>query len=397
LKPAGQRVLYRQPHPATRDDLAASIATITVVRAVQNISVTTDDSSVPDDGDHEDLVEPADSAPRESKNEPEQSPDSPRAEIQLLGGYRLSPGARRSFKRSAEQLRKLMQQVTFRPGMFDGVRRIAQQITLPAEVFESARRIGEQVAGTQQMRDLTDEVAQMQRDSVAQLLATPEWREQFRQLAQTLRRYYAPNWVGVEIDVVTLFDLARAEGISVVWVPRAALVTELLTASDAAVRRQLLTEHAADIVEDCGTALAAVDQPQLEQYRELLSQAVAAHQAGLNGPGQSMSAVVLTALLQWVYDHGELRTVKTSPLRSKGMDDLLLRDVKVALLIEAAVPAVAGSRDKVPDGELGGFNRHDTLHRVADEAYSTPNAMIALLLATGLLAEANVMLADGRL
>jgi hypothetical protein len=79
------------------------------------------------------------------------------------------------------------------------------------------------------------------------------------------------------------------------------------------------------------------------------------------------------------------------------MDDLLLRDVKVALLIEAAVPAVAGSRDKVPDGELGGFNRHDTLHRVADEAYSTPNAMIALLLATGLLAEANVMLADGRL
>ena len=50
-----------------------------------------------------------------------------------------------------------------------------------------------------------------------------------------------------------------------------------------------------------------------------------------------------------------------------------------------------GGRDKLSDEAL------DTLHRVADEAYTPSNAMTALLLATGLLAEADQMLEDGTL
>jgi hypothetical protein len=73
-------------------------------------------------------------------------------------------------------------------------------------------------------------------------------------------------------------------------------------------------------------------------------------------------------------------------------------DIRVAILIEAAVPAVEGGMDKLRDDELPvTFNRHATLHRVAPQAYTKSSALSALLLATGLLAEAEQMLEDGRL
>jgi hypothetical protein len=183
-----------------------------------------------------------------------------------------------------------------------------------------------------------------------------------------------------------------------VWVPRAELVKELLAAPDAAARRDLLVTHVDDIVSDCAEVADREYHPKLVAYAARLRDVVEAHRAGLHAPGQVLAAVVVTALLQWVYGHGELSRVKTSPRRAKDEDEQLLRDLKVAVLIEAAVPAVQGGMDKLSDDKLpDGFNRHATLHRVAARAYTVPNAMCALMLATGLLAEAQQLIKDGRL
>lgn len=69
-------------------------------------------------------------------------------------------------------------------------------------------------------------------------------------------------------------------------------------------------------------------------------------------PGQGLAAVVITALLQWVSGHGELRRVKTSPTRAKDENEQVLRDLKVAMLTEAAVPPVQGGMDKLSDDKL---------------------------------------------
>ena len=107
---------------------------------------------------------------------------------------------------------------------------------------------------------------------------------------------------------------------------------------------------------------------------------------------------MVTALLQWVYKHEQLWKVKKSTLRAKSDDEAVIRDIRVSILIEAAVPAVEGGMDKLRDDELPvTFNQHATLHRVAPQAYTTSSALSALMLATGLLAEAEQMLEDGRL
>ena len=97
-----------------------------------------------------------------------------------------------------------------------------------------------------------------------------------------------------------------------------------------------------------------------------------------------------------MYAHEHLRQVKKSEWRAPSeADELAFRAFKVTVLIEAAVLAIQGGRDALPDEKLDRFNRHDTLHRVADEAYVLP--MTALMLAAGSLAEADQLLTDGSL
>jgi hypothetical protein len=243
-----------------------------------------------------------------------------------------------------------------------------------------------------------DSVLDQLRLSVVPIVNNPQILEAVRQLGATVERYYPLNWTDVDVDPDAALNVAQTEGLPLVWAPRGELVKKLLDAADATTRRQLLQTHAGDIIADCGAVVADVTEQTLREHKARLVDAIRAHEAGLHAPAQAMSAVVITALLQWVYAHQELRNVKASPLRAPQQpDDLGFRLFKVAVLIEAAVPAVQGGRDKLSDKALVQFNRHDTLHRVADEAYELPNAMTALLLATGLLAEAQQMLEDGTL
>ncbi len=127
---------------------------------------------------------------------------------------------------------------------------------------------------------------------------------------------------------------------------------QLLAASDATSRLALLEEHAGEVVDDCTAAIADVDHPRLREHRARLCEALAAYRADVPTAAQALAAVVLTALLQRVYGHEQLKSVRYSALRAKDSDERVLRTLKVSVLIEAAVPAVAGRRDRIPDDEL---------------------------------------------
>lgn len=215
-----------------------------------------------------------------------------------------------------------------------GLRRQLQQISVPRLQLE--------------VPALEQALADMRRQ-ILPVLQSPQLTESLRKIGEAVTRYYPRNWVGVDVDPDAALKLARTEGLPLVWVPRGEFVVDLLSASDIQARRKLLEKHASDIVADCTTAAAEVSHPALQEHRKRLLEATQAHAAGLHGPGQSMSAVVVTALLQWVYDHGQLKKVKSSPLRAPtGADDLAFRLFKVAVLIEASVAAVQGGRDQLP-------------------------------------------------
>jgi hypothetical protein len=320
----------------------------------------------------------------DTAEEPPAAPAPGRQGLNPHEGFRVPPDVRRSIGRAMESMQHS------RPAL-DAL----------AAMHRHTAQLGQHIARafTPQLDALLAEVGKSVSTSI---LASPHWQQTMaglRALSESMLRYWPDNWEGVDTsDIGTALRIAKDEGLPLVWVPRAELVQELLAVPDAAARRALLETHVDDIVSDCAEVTDREYHSELVAYADRLQDVVEAHRAGLHAPGQSLAAVVVTALLQWVYGHGELRRVKASPMRAKAEDEQVLRDLKVAVLIEAAVPAVQGGMDKLSDDELpDGFNRNATLHRVAARAYTVPNAMCALMLATGLLAEAQQLLEDGRL
>ena len=267
--------------------------------------------------------------------------------------------------------------------VLDGLKR-ASQVQMPPELDHVAS-------------DLTRTIRKTLPHGI-DLGPTRETIEAFRQrFDEAVRRAYAPNWLDTDVDEAGLFRLADW-GVATVWVPSGDLLEQLLSADDVDVCLALLEQHGQEIIEDCDVALRGVVLAnELGPYQRRLLQAVDAHHVDLDDAGQATSAAVATALLQRVYGHRHLSEVKRSPFRA-APESVELWQLKIAVLVHAAGPAFRGGRDDLDDSELGHeFNRHDTLHRAADEAYTCRKAMTALILATGLLLEANQMITDGLL
>ena len=97
-----------------------------------------------------------------------------------------------------------------------------------------------------------------------------------------LDRWIPSNLRDVQgLDIV--FSVALEEGIPLGWVPRSAIVTELMEADGPQERLRVLTERRDDILDDCEDALAQVSDEWAAQCRE----AIRTLRAGLCGAAQS--------------------------------------------------------------------------------------------------------------
>ena len=306
--------------------------------------------------------------------------DPPGCGVPLSEAFRLPPHVPSRANRIFEQLRFAGPTLNLVPRLQDQVRQLSRLHT-PA---------------------LDTMLEQVRQQVSAPLFHSPQWQQllvTMREMTDGLLRCWPSNWDDISAhDIETALTIARDEGLPPVWVPRSEIVALMFAAPDATARRALLEEHAERIIDDCGKVVDAVDQPPLRDHAAKISEAVVAFEEKMWFAGQALAAVVITSLLQWVYGHGELKKVRSSSMRAKTTEEQLLRDLRVSVLFEAAVPAVKGGMDRLRDDELPEtFNRHATLHRVAPQAYTRSSAMSSLVLATGLLAEAQQLLEDGRL
>jgi DNA-binding ferritin-like protein (Dps family) len=243
----------------------------------------------------------------------------------------------------------------------------------------------------EQLRPSTGWVEQL-RGVMRAWVRSPQWQTMLESWKHVAEQVLPTNWQGHAVDLDRVWDVA-AEGIALVWVPRGELVQELLGLPDAAARWEMLAERGADIAADCDEVLAQVDNDHLSEYRQRLTEALAAYRDGHAAPAQALAAVVFTSLLQHAYGHRKLQKVATSHWRSSERGATSIRRFKAALLIEAAVPSVTSIGDLVPGEQWPDrFNRHLTLHQVSKRQYTEAHAVSALMLATGLLAEVQSLL-----
>jgi hypothetical protein len=101
------------------------------------------------------------------------------------------------------------------------------------------------------------------------------------------------NWS--DVDWVDAVEFVATTGWSIVWVPRAEIVGELIGADDP---ESVLTARYVDILEDVDEALAAIGEGDLTYFSECLQEAVDSARDGRFRSAQALTASVLTALVE---------------------------------------------------------------------------------------------------
>src|SRR5258708_11371042 len=201
-----------------------------------------------------------------------------------------------------------------------------------------------------------------------------------------------PNWPD-DPDRETPLEIMNA-GIRLIWVPRSDIVERLTTAGNADARGAILGQTAQEIVDDCEAVLADVTAPDLQP---LASLAGAAGRALRDGHGAASQALAANVFDTWLRDAARRGVVfippkgyfryphvvrQMKPLAS----EVRIRDLR-ELGVQASILAALrdfGPGDAIP-AEVG---RHPTAHAAGPEQYTDVNAVIALMLTTSVLRQA---------
>jgi hypothetical protein len=208
------------------------------------------------------------------------------------------------------------------------------------------------------------------------------------EIARAALLYEMPdNWR--ELGVEHFHDLiwfTVDHGIAVVWVPRAAIVTDLLVAETDAERDQILTDRRDEILDDLTTGISEVDSPKFDWLVQMARDALMAERVGLHGPAQSHIASALTGFTTQTLGYTNFRDARDF-MRTHQPEA-----VRLAMLRRNALFHCFACTIEHTDYARYGFNRHATAHPVTDEHYNEANCLRALLLLVSLLREFSIEL-----
>jgi hypothetical protein len=73
-----------------------------------------------------------------------------------------------------------------------------------------------------------------------------------------------------------MVEVVQEDGLPLVWVPHASIVTKILNAQDRAARVTILVSHTTELIEDCTDVLSDISHEALSGQLELANRAVAA-------------------------------------------------------------------------------------------------------------------------
>jgi len=224
-------------------------------------------------------------------------------------------------------------------------------------------------------------------EALAPLLesVTAQWSDtllspDFLALLEQVRRELPDNWPeDVDLDDVT--EVIQDDGIPLVWVPPAAVVEEILEASDREARVDVLLTHIDDLIPDCRRVLADVHTTRPARQLPLAPRALDALEAGHYEAAQALAVVIIDAtMVGWITGAFEAvqETVHFDP-------EELPYDL---IRLHAAVAPLRNFKqryfiDKTP--RPPGLNRQVTVHYAEAEHFTRGNALVACLLMTSVL------------
>jgi hypothetical protein len=221
----------------------------------------------------------------------------------------------------------------------------------------------------------------------------PKWLEQAEGWGERLREAiiaaYPSNWRDFSIDDFgSAIDVMVEYGLNVAWVPRDAIVLELVAAPDATSRDAVLLEREAAILEDVEASLDATERTDLVEPADALREAIATFRDGHHRASQALAAVTLGTVIHDTFGEAKFAQAK------KRFEALDPEQVPIVEARAAAVLRCVARALQRTDLAGPGFNRHAAAHRLSADQYTRPNAIASLMLVAGVLREVNEWTVD---
>ena len=266
----------------------------------------------------------------------------------------------------------------------------AQQVTLPTLTPGLPQAI---TLRNPRWPDLAELVAAPRGLADAMAAALAPWQaemERLREMATSvgreLGRATPPNWPeDHDLQLGRLMELASRSGVPLVWIPRAEVVTELVESTDP---HDVLLHRSPDILEDCRQAVLDSDTMALQPAATMVVEAMDSLQDGRAMVAQAGAAVACEILWKTGYQDQDSRHFQTvyESIR-KDPAAAPMRFLRGALLTMSGLSSwstfYADRGDPIPEV----FNRHGTVHTLSPLQYKPTNALLGVMLASGLLRE----------
>jgi len=208
--------------------------------------------------------------------------------------------------------------------------------------------------------------------------------------------YYPPNWPSVaHIDSGAAIAIMQKEGIPLAWVPRAAVISDLIAAPDPAARDEILVTRTPEIIEDCRRCLADVLDVDLQDLAGLIGDALRALEQANRTAAQALAANIFDTLLRDIQHRGRLFAGSAGWFKyrrvARGItpasEETVVEVYRSSCVLTPVLKALSEfnvETDPIP----GRFTRHATAHRAGSIQYTPTNTVIAIMLTTSLLREA---------
>lgn len=217
---------------------------------------------------------------------------------------------------------------------------------------------------------------------------------------RVLRQGGPDNWRELQDAEVAELPMLAEQGIPISWVPRAAVLRDLLAAEPGHPGwTGVVTAHSETILGDCAAALDIVEHGERGELGRYLRAALTTFEAGHHAAAQALAMNVLDTLLRAITPTTGRSNGKGGRGREPGVYTRFAQSIRSmdvegrALLVPWVIayrPVLAALQEFWPDrGDdvPTTANRHATAHAVGDIQYTEGNALLALMLSTATLRE----------
>lgn len=192
-----------------------------------------------------------------------------------------------------------------------------------------------------------------------------------------------PNWDGLDHYEV-LGEIAKDDGIPVVWLPRASVLADLVAAPDRDERVKILLTRQDDIADDCRSVVAEVTDLDLAPRVPQALEAVEALQTGFPQAAQTLAVAVSESLLTEYIANGRSYKALATDV-AVDTDELTVVEVTSTFALLPVHRFYTPWRPHTGVPAPGELSRHVTVHHARADHLTPENALIAIMLLSSLL------------